>query len=770
MRHSILALLFALLFSFPLSAQKEGELDKIFAEKREVCFYAYPQGLIGLDKLGNIISIDKVFPDRVFAYAGRADFERFLALDIPYYFSFSPSELATGIVMKEKVDLSRLEAWDFYPTYDEYVALMYEFETNYPDLCEVISFGESTEGRKLLAARIHGDLSQHSAPEFFYTSTMHGDETTGFVGMIALIDYLLKNYGGDDEVTALLDNVDIYINPNANPDGTYAAGNHTVTGATRSNANGVDLNRNYPDPQDGPHPDGHEWQAETVAFMAFAEAHNFVMSANFHGGSEVVNYPFDTWSTLHADDLWYRMISHEYADTCQQYSPDGYMSGYDDGITNGYDWYSINGSRQDYMNSFQRCREVTIELSDTKLLPAQELDSHWEYNRRSYINLIKQATYGLRGTVTDLATGEPLQATLFIEDHDRLGSQVESNGEDGMFYRPVKGGEYDLTFLAAGYMPLQVNGVQVTDYGVTQLEVQLDVGSLTAGFTVDNTVTLIGEELAFSDRSYGNPVAWEWTFEGGDPATSTEQNPVVSWSSLGTYDVSLTVYDADGNQQTLTREDYITVSQEYTMQNTTVTTCAGVFLDTGGSAANYGNNEDYTMTFYPGEEHRMLRCEFLAFNLEYQDDCEYDYLKVYDGANSSAPLLGTFCGNTPPPVLQADNEEGALTFVFHSDISTTAEGWMASIVCVNGVGIDGESHPKALRIYPNPVKNILRVESPERVVELVFADLSGRRLKHLHPHNGSLTLDLGNLDAGIYLVTLLTEGGDTHVKKVVVGR
>ncbi len=171
----------------------------------------------------------------------------------------------------------------------------------------------------------------------------------------------------------MINNIDIWINPLANPDGTYAGGNNSVNGAQRYNANYVDLNRNYRDPADGPHPDGEEWQPETVAFMNFAEDRDFVMSANFHGGTEVINYPWDTWSRFAADDEWWQLVSHEYADTCQAHSPSNYMNEFDDGITNGYAWYRITGGRQDYMNYFQQCREVTMEISDVKLIPASQL-------------------------------------------------------------------------------------------------------------------------------------------------------------------------------------------------------------------------------------------------------------------------------------------------------------------------------------------------------------------------------------------------------------
>ena len=72
------------------------------------------------------------------------------------------------------------------------------------------------------------------------------------------------------------------------------------------------------------------------------------------------------------------------------------------------------------MNYFQHCREVTIELSNTKLLPASQLESHWNYNYRSFLNYIEQANYGITGTVTDSLTGEPLKAKVFIQNHDNV--------------------------------------------------------------------------------------------------------------------------------------------------------------------------------------------------------------------------------------------------------------------------------------------------------------------------------------------------------------
>ena len=114
---------------------------------------------------------------------------------------------------------------------------------------------------------------------------MHGDELSGYVLSLRLIDYLLNNYGDNNKVTYLIDEIDIWINPLANPDGAYYGGNQNVWSAIRYNSNFIDLNRNYPDPEDGPHPDGNPYQQETNIFLGLNDTINFNMALQIYSGS-----------------------------------------------------------------------------------------------------------------------------------------------------------------------------------------------------------------------------------------------------------------------------------------------------------------------------------------------------------------------------------------------------------------------------------------------------------------------------------------------------
>ncbi len=446
-----------------------GMVEKYLSTRGEVIIRFAKPAYLSLEKITTFLSIDDFRNDTVTAYANEAGFREFLALNIPCEV-LPPPSLRTGIFKTYRKGLTN---WpDNYPTYNEYIALMEGFASDYPDLCQITEFGTSLHGRKLLALKITDNTGvKENEPVVFYSSTIHGDETLGYILMLRLIDYLLVNYNTDLKVKNLVDQVEIWINPLANPDGAYFLSDASVSGATRLNGNQVDLNRDFPDLMYT------DWenemrQPETLAMMSFMEDIQPVLSANFHGGAEVVNYPWDTWSRLHADDTWFRKISRAYADTAQYYSHSGYMTYLDNGITNGYVWYPVYGGRQDYVTYLLHGREVTIELSNDKMPAENSLNDYWNSNKQSLLQYIGQALTGFTGEVTDSITGQPLNAKISIANHDYDSSFVLSASTNGIFYRLADEGSYIFLIKAPGYATKRLQ-VSITEGGLTQLDIKL---------------------------------------------------------------------------------------------------------------------------------------------------------------------------------------------------------------------------------------------------------------------------------------------------------
>ncbi|MEE9443615.1 MAG: M14 family zinc carboxypeptidase [candidate division Zixibacteria bacterium] len=453
-------------------------VSTIFAGVSEYYIELNTDSQSDLNQLTRLISIDNVKGDTVFAYGTSQQLSNLE--DRGYSFKILPHP---GSLIKPKMgrDKSSMADWDVYPTYPAYVAMMYQFQMDFPEYCQIIDAGSSVMGRQILFARISDNIDlEEDEPEVFLSGTMHGDETTGYVILLRLIDYLLRNYGTDELISRLVDNCDIWINPLANPDGTYSTGDDAIYLPTRFNDFGVDLNRNFPDPDDGPHPDGNSWQPESMVMMNLAAAQSFCLAANFHGGAEVINYPWDTWSRLHTDDNWFIDISRHYADSAQYYSPANYMTDRNNGITNGYAWYPISGGRQDYMNYWHGCREVLIEISDVKLLPENQLPDFWDYNKSSLLHFIEKALYGIRGIVTDDQTGLPLYATVRISGHDSEldSSRIFTDPDVGDYHRLIEPGNYDIEFTAEGYDTLIVTNILVSDNNGVRVDVSLSIPPL----------------------------------------------------------------------------------------------------------------------------------------------------------------------------------------------------------------------------------------------------------------------------------------------------
>jgi secreted PhoX family phosphatase/PKD repeat protein len=87
-----------------------------------------------------------------------------------------------------------------------------------------------------------------------------------------------------------------------------------------------------------------------------------------------------------------------------------------------------------------------------------------------------------------------------------------------------------------------------------------------ASFEADNTTITEGEYVIFTDKSTNNPTEWNWTFEGGKPATSTYPTPIVIYETPGTYKVTLTAKNRAGND-VVEINDYITVDEYVGIDN-----------------------------------------------------------------------------------------------------------------------------------------------------------------------------------------------------------
>ncbi len=460
--------------------------------------------------------------------ATKDQYSSFLQKEIPFTVSSKDNIVGYRTMTSDLVVKATTFPLTAYPTYVDYVTMMNEFAANNPTLCKVENIGTTTEGDKsLLFVKLSDNVNNNEQePRVMYSSSMHGDEIAGYPMMLNLIDFLLSAYNDISnprhaEIKDLLDNNEVWINPLANPDGTFrnSPNNTSVANATRGNANNVDLNRNYPDPDDGPNPDGNAYQTETLAFIDFAESKHFVLSANFHGGIELINYPWDTFAGAHPDEDYFIHVSEEYRDLCQANSPAGYFDALNNGITNGFDWYEVQGGRQDYQIYYHKGREVTVELSDAKTPAASQLVNYWNYNREALIAFLKQINYGIRGVVTDAVTNQPIAAKVTIVGKENFESWTPTELPEGDYYRPIKAGAYDIVYEAECYESVTLTGVTIADYATVVSNVQLTpVGGVApAGLTASNvqattaTLSWNGSAEATYDLRYRETGSASWT-------------------------------------------------------------------------------------------------------------------------------------------------------------------------------------------------------------------------------------------------------------------
>lgn len=365
---------------------------------------------------------------------------------------------------------------DDFHSYQEIRDGFYALAAAYPNISQYNFLGNSVQNRDLFGLKITDNPQiEEDEPEVVFWGCIHGNEYTAAEIPYLYAIYLCQNYGVDPEVTAYVENNEIWCIPMINPDGR-------VNG-TRNNANNVDLNREFGYNWDGW---GGSWypfsQVESRAVREFCLESNISLSMVFHCSGDEVYHPWGYFPHDPPDyDVLFR-VGERYANAAQY----AFMSSFNS--------YQTHGEVLDWAYGCLGGLSYTAEVSSfSSMVPTT-----FERNKIGMNLLCGIAGEGIHGTVTDVITGEPLSAVVWLS-----GNPISSytDPEVGDVHRIVLPGTYDLTVWANGYQAQTVENVAVSFGSPGQFEVALEPGGGEYAFMV-TSVNQEDPNNAYNNATY----------------------------------------------------------------------------------------------------------------------------------------------------------------------------------------------------------------------------------------------------------------------------
>lgn len=274
------------------------------------------------------------------------------------------------------------------------------------------------------------------------------------------------------------------------------------------------------------------------------------------------------------------------------------------------------------------------------------------------------------------------------------------------------------------------------------------------GLSVSN-ITQISANASFTDAT---SASWKYRltkFDGTLVSTGTTSTQSLSLSSLQPatyYLLSVGTDCSAGYQRTqlfLTDADW----------------CGGAsFTDTGGTTANYSDNQTIVKTFYPSSG--ALTMGFTEFGLEQG----YDFMYIYNGPSTSSPMFPNgngLTGTTLPGTFTSTHPSGAITVRFVSDPAENDIGWKANFSCAVLAVEDVNTKDNSVDIYPNPSRNMVTISSKEALKSFRIYDEAGRLIRSESLLKGNKAeVNISSMQTGNYIVTVETEK-QTITKKLI---
>ncbi len=421
----------------------------------------------------NDFNFDRISGGRIRVYADAGEVALLNAQGIPY----SLVELQPN---PPKLD-PNAKGLGVYHGYASMVTELHAYADAHPEITRLVNIGTSVRDRVIYALLITDNPDvQEDEPEFKYIANMHGNEVVGLEMCLYLIDLLLGKYGDADSegqrITSLVNESEIWIVPTMNPDGNVLG--------QRNNYYGYDLNRNFPSWVDeGPYGNIFDGDSlgdagrpkEIQVIMQWSAAHSFTLSANFHEGALVANYPYDEnmngvpdgGYSVCPDDALFIYISEAYS---QHNLPMWNNWEFEHGISNGSAWYTIYGGMQDWNYLYLSDNEITLELSNSFRPLESLLPTFWSQNKESMLSYLETGHIGIRGLVTDAYSGAPVHAKIEVAGNEH---PVYTDPDVGDYHRMLLPGTYAITVSAPEYIAQTITGIVVAGGTATRMDIQL---------------------------------------------------------------------------------------------------------------------------------------------------------------------------------------------------------------------------------------------------------------------------------------------------------
>jgi PKD repeat protein len=447
-------------------------------------------------------------------------------------------------------------------------------------------------------------------------------------------------------------------------------------------------------------------------------------------------------------------------------------------------------------------------------------------SKAAYITVVREAPIAdFTASVTEITAGESVQFTSQAQRAETYQWTFEGGSPaSSSLANP------SVNYMAPGQytVKLQVSNESGSDIKTRTALITVKALSTVADFSASHRTIQAGSQVSFTDQSTQNPTSWNWTFTGGSPATSTAQNPTVTYNEPGTYAVSLNVTNAGGTHE-VSRTGYITVVRKapvaaFTASTNTILAGESVSFGNqstdavsfewtfeGGSPATsnlenpevvYAQAGTYSVqlkvTNESGSDLKVMESAITVKNLPVEADFSVSETNIMIGEsitftdfsrNNPTSWEWTFEGGSPlasteqnPVVkyeksgiydvtLRVSNADGSDEIIHTSLIVVSAPATSESRNEASNVTTEviDRAEIATMKAYPNPASDQLtvRLSNWNGRQEIRMTDLSGRTVFVDETYEELLTINVSEYNRGLYILTV-TDGISVNSTKVTV--